>query len=365
MNLKELSRRLGLSMTTVSRALNGYSDVSPRTRERVVSMARELGYAPNATARRLSSGRSETIGFVPQSLAAYYGNPYFADLLAGIGETLHAANFDLVLACVPEGEAPLDVCRKLVEGRRVDGLILDRTFTADPRVEYLAGRGFPFATLGRDRQAARHAFVDLDGERALEMATMRLLELGHREIAFIAADPRFNFVRERLAGYRRALARAGIVPRRELLRHDGFGEEAGARAARALMRLRPRPTALLCIEDLTAIGAMRALRGLGLRPGREVSVIGYNDIPLARVAEPPLSTIRMPIRDAGRRLAAMVLALLDGADPGELQEIWEPELILRESDGPPPDPAAAAEGAARIPLSAPPAAGRRGPRRPP
>ncbi|HFD16832.1 MAG TPA: LacI family transcriptional regulator [Rhodospirillales bacterium] len=361
-NLKELSRRLGLSMTTVSRALNGYPDVSPSTRERVVSMARELGYAPNAAARRLTSGRSETIGFVPQNIAAYYGNPYFADLLAGIGETLHAANFDLVLACVPEGEAPLDVCRRLVEGRRVDGLILDRTFTEDPRIDYLAARGFPFATLGRDRQAARHAFLDIDGERALEMATRRLLALGHREIAFIAADPRFNFVRERLAGYRRALADAGIPRRRSLVRHDGFGEEAGARAARALMRLCPRPTAILCIEDLTAIGAMRALRELGLRPGREVSVIGYNDIPLARIAEPPLTTIRMPIREAGRRLAAMVLALLEGAAPADLQEIWEPELVPRESDGPPPSPARGLTAASVNGPSAPP---RRGPRRPP
>lgn len=358
MNLKELSRRLGLSMTTVSRALNGYPDVSPRTRERVVSMARELGYAPNASARRLTSGRTETIGFVPQSIAAYYGNPYFADLLAGIGETLHAANFDLVLACVPEGEAPFEVCRRLVEGRRVDGLILDRTFTEDPRVDYLAARGFPFATLGRDRQAGRHAFVDLDGERALELATSRLIELGHREIAFIAADPRFNFVRERLAGYRRALARAGIACREEHLRHDGIGEEAGARAARALMALRRPPTALLCIEDLTAIGAMRALRALGHRVGREVSVIGYNDIPLARIAEPPLTTIRMPIRAAGRRLAAMALALVGGADPADLQEVWEPELVIRESDGPPAAAMPAADGPAAASLSGRPTAPR-------
>ncbi len=335
MTLKELSRRLGLSMTTVSRALNGYSDVSPRTRERVVRAAREMGYTPNAVARRLTSGRTETIGFVPQNIAAYYGNPYFADLLAGIGETLHRHNLDLIIACAPDAEGPLDSCRRLVDGRRVDAVILDRTFTEDPRVDYLLERRFRFVTLGRTSRATEHAFVDVDGRLALELATERLISLGHRRIAFVAADPRFNFVRERVEGYRRGLERSGISLPEGYLRHDGFGEAAGAKAASELLSLPEPPTAILCIEDLTAIGAMRAIRARGMEPGRDVAVIGYNDIPLARLADPPLTTIRMPIRAAGRRLAEMALALVEGARPDLLQEVWKPQLVVRASDPPP------------------------------
>ncbi len=330
-DLKELARRLGLSMTTVSRALNGYPDVSAKTRERVVRMARELGYTPNALARRLTVGRSETVGFVPQAMEPYFGNPYFADLLAGMGEALYRAGFDLVLAGLHDDVDALAACRRLVAERRVDAIVLDRTYEDDPRVEYLLLRGFPFVTLGRDRWAQRHAWLDSDGRRATLALTRALIAAGHRRIAFIAADMRFNFVADRVEGYREALAWAGIAPDPLLLRHEGFSERGGAAATSALLALAAPPTAILCIEDLTAIGAMRALRAAGLEPGRDVAVVGYNDIPLAAATEPPLSTFRMPVREAGRRLAEVALALAAGADAAAFRELWMPRFIARGS----------------------------------
>jgi LacI family transcriptional regulator len=334
MDLKELSRRLGLSMTTVSRALNGYPDVSPGTRERVAAMARDLGYTPNAQARRLSSGRAESIGFVLEDVGAYYHDPYFIQLIAGIGEVLNGANYDLVISCANGNDDQLPAYRRLVTGRRVDGLILDRTRVIDPRIDYLLGRRFPFVTLGRDRRATERAFLDMDGQHGFHLATRRLLRLGHTRIAFIGANPAFAFAGNRHAGFARAMREAGQPIEPLYGDNGGLSEAGGIAAAQRMLALRRPPTAFLCVDDLTALGVLRAVRAHGLRVGHDVSVVGYNDLAPAATAEPPLTTIRVPIVEAGRRLAQMLLEILGGRPAAELQEIWTPELVVRHSDGP-------------------------------
>jgi LacI family transcriptional regulator len=333
-DLKELSRRLGLSMTTVSRALNGYPEVSARTRARVVELASELGYTPNALARRLSSGRAECIGFVLEEADAYFGDPYFSQLIAGIGTCLSRANFDLVISCASSRDDQLPAYRRLVDGRRVDGLILDRTRTVDGRVAYLLTQGVPFVTLGRNSQQDRHSWIDVDGEAAFHALTSRLVGLGHRRVGFIGADPAYNFVRVRHAGYCRALLEAGIEPDPGL-RVDADLTEAGGAGAAATLLARPiRPTALVCIDDLTALGALRQARAKGLAIGRDVSVTGYNDVVLAGAADPRLTTIRVPIRAAGERLASMLLERLRSPLAETVGELWTGTLILGGSDGP-------------------------------
>ena len=333
-DLKELSRRLGLSMTTVSRALNGYPEVGARTRMRVQALARELGYTPNAQARRLSSGRAECVGFVLEDSHAYFNDPYFSELIAGIGTALGAANLDLVISGVACGSDPLPAYRRLVDGRRVDGLILDRTRTEDARIAFLLSRGVPFVTLGRNARQAEHAWLDVDGAAAFAAVTQRLLGFGHRRIGFIGADPAYNFVRERYAGHVRALAAHGLAAD-PALRVDGdLTEPGGAAAAAALLDRRPAPTALVCIDDLTALGAMREVRRRGLAVGRDVAITGYNDLILAAIAAPRLTTVRFAIRRAGERLAQLLLERLRAAGPPPRGELWSGTLVAGESDGP-------------------------------
>lgn len=169
-------------------------------------MAQELGYTPNAMARRLTSGRTETVGFVVSEIELYYGDPYFPELLAGISEVFTLSGYDLSLVIAPTPRTELYSYRRLVEERRVDCVILDRVYRDDPRVDFMLSRRFPFVTFGRDRRAAEHAYLDIDNERAFEVATERLIAHGHRRIALIAADPAFAFVAQRVAGYRTALA---------------------------------------------------------------------------------------------------------------------------------------------------------------
>lgn len=336
-DLKELSRRLGLSMTTVSRALNGYPEVSPRTRARVVELASELGYTPNALARRLSSGRAESVGFVLEEADAYFGDPYFSQLIAGIGTTLSRANFDLVLSCAARRDEPVPAYRRLVDGRRVDGLILDRTRTVDARIAYLLEQRVPFVTLGRDTLQDRHAWLDIDGEAAFHGLACRLLTQGHRRIGFIGADPGYNFVRLRHAGLGRAMAEHGLQLDPDLRLDADLTEAGGAAAAARLLARRPRPTALVCVDDLTALGALRHARSIGLTVGRDVSITGYNGLSLAEVASPPLTTVRVPIRSAGEKLATMLLDQLRSGGPATAGELWTGSLVAGGSDGPCPD----------------------------
>ncbi|MCB1969996.1 MAG: LacI family DNA-binding transcriptional regulator [Geminicoccaceae bacterium] len=322
-------------MTTVSRALNGYSEVSPKTRKRVVRVARELGYTPNAQARRLSSGSTESIGFVLSDISAYYDDPYFAQLLAGLNDVLIRARYDLVISTQePDGD-PLSGYRRLVEEQRVDGIIFDQTRRTDERIDYLLEMRMPFVSLGRSDQPERHAHLDIDNEAAFVMATQRLLQLGHRRIGMIGARSDLMCAHLRRKGFERAMKEAGIDIAPELVSDAGFQEAGGYRVATEFLRLDAPPSAIVCVDDLVAIGAIRAARDKGLVVGSDISIIGYNDIPLAAMLDPPLTTIRVDSRAAGRRLAEMLLAIIAGRPAELFREIWPPALVPRDSDGPP------------------------------
>ncbi|MEZ5848872.1 MAG: LacI family DNA-binding transcriptional regulator [Geminicoccaceae bacterium] len=333
-DLKGLAQVLGLSMTTVSRALNGYSDVSEKTRRRVEKQARLLGYTPNAQARRLTSGMTETIGFVLGDVSGYYDDPYFAQLLAGMSEVLTRLNYDLVISTRGAGGDPLGGYRRLVDERRVDGIVLDRTRRDDERIAFLLEAGMPFVSFGRSEVSGDHAFLDADCEEAGYIATRRLLGLSHRRIAFLGAPRGYMFNHLRLRGYERALNEAGLEIDPQLVTVTAYEEEGSFHAATGLLRLDHPPTAIVCIDDMAAMGAVVAVRSEGLEVGEDVSIIGYNDIAPAALMDPPLTTVRIDSRAAGRRLAEMLLAVIAGRPASVFQEVWAPTLVVRSSDGP-------------------------------
>ncbi|MEW6044934.1 MAG: LacI family DNA-binding transcriptional regulator [Bacillota bacterium] len=336
MTIKELARALDLSITTVSRALNGYGDVSEQTRQRVLEAARRLGYQPNPLGQRLRKGRTEAVGLVIPAPPGEFADPFFLELAAGLGEGLSQHGLDLlVTACAP-GPEELRCYRRLVEGRRVDAVVLARTRRQDERILYLAERGVPFVAHGRSSDV-QHPFpyVDVDGTHGFYVAARHLLALGHRRIGIINAPQELNFSHHRFEGYRKALIEAGLPQEERLLVQGDLTEEGGYRAMHRLLGAPDPPTAVLCANDLMAIGAMHLLREQGLRAGRDISVIGYDDIPMARFTDPPLTTLRQPIRQAGRRLVKMLVSYMSGVAAEKLQEVWLPELVLRGSAGPP------------------------------
>lgn len=335
-DLRTLAGLLGLSITTVSRALGGYRDVSETTRARVVEAARIHGYRPNRAAQRLKSGRADAIGLVLPQGAGAYADAFLAELVSAVGSALAERDLDLVLTATRRGEDEPGAIARLIEGRRVDGVIVPRTLWDDPRVDDLIARGFPFVTHGRTRRAAEHAWLDLDGEAAMRAAMERLLGFGHRRIAFLNAPLGFSFARYRLAGYEQGLADAGLPPRAELVASGPATVEAGERAAGELLRLAEPPTAILCATDRLAYGALRAIRDAGLRPGADVSVIGHDDLMASAHQTPALTTLRQPMREEGVILVDALLGVIEGAKPATHQFLAQATLVPRASDGPAP-----------------------------
>lgn len=334
MSLRAIARRLDLSVTTVSRALGGYPEVAAATRARVLAEAARIRYRPNQLARRLRHGRSEAVGLVMPADAGQFDDPFFLRLLAAVGPPLQRAGLDLLVMTARPGTEELRAYRHLIEGRRVDGLLLARTRRDDPRIRYLLDHGVPFVAHGRCEETRPYAYLDIDGAAACQAATQRLIEFGHRRIGLINAAPYYMFAHYREQGWRAALQAAGLPP--GPVRHAEPSEEAGFTLMRALLAEPAPPSAVLCATDRLAVGALHAVSQAGLRTGRDLSLIGYDDLPMASCTDPPLTTIEQPVARAGARMVAMLRALLDGADPATLQEIWPARLVPRASDGPAP-----------------------------
>ncbi len=331
--LRQLASSLHLSVTTVSRALDGYPDVSPATRERVRAAAAAAHYRPNAAARSLRTRKAETVAVTLPSETGRVGPPVFFEMLATCGERLAAQGLDLMLLPTVGPEAELALCRRLVEGRRADALIVVRTRRDDARIRLLLESGLPFVAHGRTR-LDRHAFVDGDGAAGFRSATERLAALGHRRIAHVTAPQELTFAHLRRSGWKDAMAGLGLDASAEA--SGAPTEQGGYDAAQSLLRAQAAPTAFLCATDSMALGAMRALRERGLRPGLDAAVVGHDNLPASAFAEPPLSTMEIDAPDIGRELADLVIARIGGADIRDLQRVLPVRQVPRATEGPPP-----------------------------
>lgn len=330
--LSALARELGLAKSTVSRALNDYPDIAPGTRARVQDAADRIGYRPSSTARNLKRGRVDTIGVVLSDDGPDLANPFFTLFLRGMTEAFEATGLDLVVAASPPGSDWRATYHRLIASRKVDGFVVTRTESRDPRIDFLRQRGIPFVAHGRTVNASAFAWIDMDGRAAFEGAVHRLAALGHRRIGLVGGQERMHFVTERRAGYRAACADLGLDEDPSLIVPGGLNADDGRHGAEVLLRSDQPPTALLCIRDEVAFGAMRAVAAHGLRVGADISVIGYDDVPHAAVTEPPLTTFSQDSESVGRRAAEMAAALINGASATVLQELRPPRLIARDSD---------------------------------
>jgi LacI family transcriptional regulator len=335
MNLKELATSLGLSQTTVSRALNGYPEVSEATRQRVNEAASRLGYRPNASARRLATGRAGAVGIVYTSSEGY--GPHTGEFLGGLGARLARDEVDVLVSTADTLEDELNAYRRAAQSKKVDCIVLHSPRPSDVRVELLCELGLPFVLHGRTESERPVAWLDIDNQSVTERAALFLIDRGHRDIALINGPSGFTFAAHRELGYRAALAARGIPCQPDLIASGVFSDEIGFRLARAMMERSPRPTAFLAGSMMTALGVFRAIRAAGLELGRDVSMIAHDDVfPYlnADTMVPPISTTRSPIRAAGTRVAELALEMLGGTPPDAIHELWPVELLLRQSTGP-------------------------------
>ena len=303
MTIKDVARRAGVGIATVSRTLHGSSQVSPETAARILKVVEELGYRPNTTAQSLVSGRSLMLGLVVSDIT----NPFFPELVKGFEDVALQNGYDVLVASTNYDPARTALCvRRMIE-RKIDGVAI-MTSEVDPSLtDTLARRKVPLVFLDVGRVGKGVSNVKVDYGEGIAQAVEHLSGLGHHRIAFISGPQLLASARERRDMFIARLQDPCSGRHREVLIEEGNHRvDGGLEAMQRLLEREPRPTAVIASNDLTAIGAMRAIRQQGLRVPEDISVVGFDDIQMAEFTEPPLTTVRL-LRTEVARLACDAL----------------------------------------------------------
>lgn len=341
-NLKQLSECLGLSQTTVSRALNGFPEVSEKTRQRVLAAAAEFNYRPSPSATSLATGRTRVIGHVVPLSVHRMINPHFSDFMGGASEAYARAGYDMLIRVVREEEEE-SVYRDFARRSRVDGVVVHGPLVDEPRIPLLQSIGLPFVVHGRGGgEALDYSWLDVNSRGAFLRATEFLADLGHRRIALVNGLETMNFAHRRRQGYETGLAARGIDLDPALITSEDMVEPYGYRATLQFLALPQPPTAILFSSVLPAMGAVRALSEMGLRPGSDVSLLTFDDRlsflqsgAASHSADIPfLTAMRSSIWQAGQRVAEMLIHQIESKSEDAVQELWEAELVVGRSTAP-------------------------------
>jgi alanine racemase len=347
--IADVARAAGVSKTAVSFAFNNPQRLSAETASRIRSVADGLGYRPHPVARLLTQQRTLTIGVLtPQALAVIFSNPFFALFLEGVAEAAEERGYALHFISPLHGSLAQAVARATVDGVVAIGLSGDH-----PEVEQIRSNGLPMVLVDSDDLAGLSSVV-VDDERGAQAAAAHLLALGHRDILVMAVEgpitatgdePRTGVTERRMRGYRAAFDAAGAAFAADALVAARASIDGGAAAFHGAWTGGRRPTAVLAMSDAIAIGAMRAVGELGLRVPDDVSVVGYDDIDLAALVAPPLTTVHQPIRRKGVDAVRLLLAEVEADPPGEPKHLrLETRLVVRASTGRRPSPPSADPG---------------------
>ncbi|MER7574850.1 LacI family DNA-binding transcriptional regulator [Streptomyces sp. NPDC126514] len=329
--IKTVAARAGVGRTTVSRVINGSELVSADARARVLAAIKELDYVPNSVARGLVTNRTNAVALViPESESRLGSEPYFAALIRGVSGALSETRTQLQLMLVRD-QSERDQLAASVATRRVDGVLLVSVHAHDQLPGMLEEMGLPTVLAGRRDENEPLSYVTADNAGGAAAAVRHLLDSGRRRIATITGALDMDVGRSRLDGWRAAHEEAG-VPADELLVEVGdFTEEGGRRAMRSLLERAPDLDAVFAASDLMAVSALSELRRQGRQVPGDVAVVGFEDSVLARHTNPPLTTIRQPVEELGRTMAAILLDEISDVPSAERQLTLPTELVVRES----------------------------------
>jgi LacI family transcriptional regulator len=337
--IRQLARISGVSIGTVSRALNGYADVSPETRERVMRLARELDYTPAAAARSLKTQRSHVIGVFLETGEGHpdLQHPFFHEVLVGLKHSIGTAGYDLLLFASehPGNSYGSHTYLKRARHHDVEGAVLMGTDPEDAEVRRLVRSDLPTVGVDVEIEGPATTFVISDNADGAAKAVRYLHSLGHRRIATITGLLETKPGIDRLKGYRQALQATGLAYRDEYVAYGDFYVESGRRAMADLLSLDEPPTAVFAASDMMALGAIRAAGDAGYSVPADLSVIGFDDIQLADHMNPPLTTVRQDKAGLGAAAGTALMRLIDGEhDAVQPSTVIPVELVRRGSTRP-------------------------------
>jgi DNA-binding LacI/PurR family transcriptional regulator len=331
--IKEVAQLAEVSTATVSYVLNGTGTVTEATRRRVMEAVARLNYQPSHAARSMR-GRSHTLGLTLPARPGRLADPALAELLAGLSDAAALRGYYLLLATAGN-ESEADLCLNLARTGRVDGLLLLDMQIDDERARALYAAGIPHVCAGPVPGGCASPYVAVDGVASATAAVNHLLGLGHTRIGLIQLPSELAESEPRYLGYAEALAAAGLPADPALIVEAGRSEEDGYQAMGELLGAPLPPTAVLACSDELAFGALHALYDAGMQAGRDVSLIGFDDVPLAAHAHPPLTTLRQPRRAVGEHMAAVLIDAIERRDRAAHSVTLSARLVVRRSTGPP------------------------------
>jgi len=328
--IKDVAREAGVSVATVSRVWNEAAFVSPETRQRVAAVATRLGYSPHGAARSLITRTTHALGVLLPDL---YGE-FFSEIIRGIDHKAQAAGYHILVSSSHDSKDEIDAALRSMRGR-VDGMIIMSPDLEAQRTLHALQGSFPVVLLNGGVDANAFDAITIENHAGAREMVLHLVAHGHRRIAMIGGPQRNYDAAERLRGYQTALTESGIALDASLIVQGDFSELSGHRAVKQLLDLGSRPTAIFAANDSMAIGALSALHESGLRVPQQMAVAGFDDIPLARYMNPPLSTVHVDISLLGARAVALLLSsLLQGRRPPQQLQL-STTLIIRSSCGGP------------------------------
>jgi LacI family transcriptional regulator len=330
--IRDVAKKLNLSITTVSRALDGYDDVAEQTRQLVIEAARQMDYVPNRAARQLRRQKAETMGFIIPATSKRFDEAFFTEFIAGLGEELSNQNFDLLVSNATTDDGERNLYHRWVNSHKVDGFILNRIHRHDWRVNYLSQQAIPFVALGKSHDGLTYPCIRIEGADAYLNLVQHIQENGFSRFAFIGGPNDLIDHIERLQWFMSALKKCGLqVDRTNVLSTD-MSSTAGYEATRTLLTGSAPPDAIFCVNDEIAFGALHAAHEQGLTIGTDMAVVGFDGVQDAKHSEPPLTTLDIPVFDIARQLVDMLLKIIAG-EVVHSPVFIKPNLLTRPSTG--------------------------------
>ncbi len=341
--IRDIAQAAGVSIGTVSNYLNDPAMVADETRERIAAVVKELDYHPRAAARSLKSRQTHRIGLVPiistvdDNRSNDPGDNAFLELLAGLNTLATQNGFDILISGATNYDQELKTYERFVGEAQVDGLIIMGIHPQDERLKILKAKNFPFVAYGRSDLDFAYPFVDVDGASGIVEAVHHLADLGHRRIAYIVPPEDLMCASQRFEGFVKGMKEVSLGLREEYVIHGEFNEASGYSCTKELLDLPEPPTAILTTNDICAFGAIRALQERRLKVGKDISVIGFDDIALAEHWQPGLTTITQPVRKLGFYLMQTLFSVMN--DPSVMPQTVVPtKLVVRQTTGPCKEP---------------------------
>lgn len=329
--IRDVAKKAGVSVTTVSRALNGYSDVNEKTRERIKEIAKELKYSPNLLARSLVMKKTKTIGLLVSGLRIEGSKDNFTyEVLCGVNDCAGELGYELVLISTDSKKQQEKTYNQLVQERKVEGIILQGIKTDDRYLEEVLKSDIPCILIDIPMESDSVGYVTTDNRDGAKSAVTHLLNLGHKHIGMINGHSQAFVSQERLEGYQKALQEKGVAVNESYVADGAFLEEKAEIETAKLLQKHPEITALFCASDLMAMGAIRAAKKMGRKLPADLSIVGFDNIILSAYSTPSLTTIAQDRYQLGFEATKLLTDMLEG-NKGSKRKVLNTTFIKRES----------------------------------